>query len=132
MSWQWRMIQNCNMDWLVVSKLTWGWHILTQVKISLTNLKICTLMGSFWSKYIMFDLKNYRGVIFDGTEGWCKIWRKTDSCFEIICKIFVYRLKNSIFILESKMAELNQNKNSKQPDQPDPVWKLYFTLEING
>ena len=27
------------------------------------------------------------------------------------------------------MAELNQNKNSKQPDRPDAVWKLYFTLE---
>ena len=27
-----------------------------------------------------------------------------------------HRLKNSDFILESKMAELNQNKNSKQPD----------------
>ena len=40
-------------------------------------------------------------------------------------------LKNRDFILESKMAELNQNKNSKQPDQPDAVWKLYFTLEIN-
>ena len=26
------------------------------------------------------------------------------------------RVKNSDFILESKMAELNQNKNSKQPD----------------
>ena len=41
------------------------------------------------------------------------------------------RLKNSDFILESKMAELNQNKNSKQPDWPDAVWKLYFTFEIN-
>ena len=29
-----------------------------------------------------------------------------------------YRLKNSDFILESKIAELNQNKNSKQPDRP--------------
>ena len=27
-----------------------------------------------------------------------------------------HRLKNSDFILESKMAELNQNKNSKEPD----------------
>ena len=26
-----------------------------------------------------------------------------------------HRLKNSDFILESKMAELDQNKNSKQP-----------------
>ena len=42
--------------------------------------------------------------MFDGTEYWCKIWRKTDLRFQ---KIFVYRLKNSDFILESKMAELN-------------------------
>ena len=39
---------------------------------------------------------------------------------------------NSDFILESKMAELNQSKHSKQPDRPDAVWKLYFTLAING
>ena len=30
-----------------------------------------------------------------------------------------HRLINSDFILESKMAELNQNQNSKQPDWPD-------------
>ena len=42
-----------------------------------------------------------------------------------------HRLKNSNLILESQMAELIQNKNSKQPDRPDTVWKLYFTLEIN-
>ena len=35
------------------------------------------------------------------------------------------------FILESKMLELNQDKNSKQPDRPGAVWKLYFTVEIN-
>ena len=28
------------------------------------------------------------------------------------------------------MAELNQSRNSKQPDRLDTVWKLYFTLEI--
>ena len=32
-----------------------------------------------------------------------------------------HRLKESDFILESKMGELNQNKKSKQPDQPDAV-----------
>ena len=42
-----------------------------------------------------------------------------------------HRLKNIDFILENKMAKLNKNKNSKQPDGPDTVWKLYFTLEIN-
>ena len=43
--------------------------------------KICTLMGSFWRKYIMFELKKYRGVMFHGTEEWCKIWKKTDLWF---------------------------------------------------
>ena len=42
-----------------------------------------------------------------------------------------HRVKNRDFILESKMAELNQNKNSKQEDRPGAVWKRYFTLEIN-
>ena len=42
------------------------------------------------------------------------------------------RLKNSDLILESKMVELNQSKNSKQVDRPDGARKLYFTLEING
>ena len=32
-----------------------------------------------------------------------------------------HRLKNSDFILESKIAEPNQNQNSKQPDRPDAV-----------
>ena len=41
------------------------------------------------------------------------------------------RLKNSDFVLESKMVELNQNKYSKQLDRPDAVRKLYFSLEIN-
>ena len=32
-----------------------------------------------------------------------------------------HKLKNSDFILKRKMAELNQNKNSKQPDRSNPV-----------
>ena len=43
--------------------------------------KNCTIMDSVWTKYIMFELKNYTGVMFNGTEYWCKIWRKTDLCF---------------------------------------------------
>ena len=74
-------------------------------------------MGCFWPKYITFELKKYRGVLFDGTEDWCKVWRKTDLCFPKWHEKF----GNSDFILESKMTELNQNKNSKQPDQSDAV-----------
>ena len=33
----------------------------------------------------------------------------------------VERLKNSDFILESRMVELNKNKNSEKPDPPDVV-----------
>ena len=43
--------------------------------------KICTLIGPFCAKYIIFDLKKYRGVIFHDTEESCKIWRKTDLWF---------------------------------------------------
>ena len=34
-----------------------------------------------------------------------------------------HRLKKSDFILETKMAELNKNKNLKQLDRPDAVRK---------
>ena len=43
--------------------------------------KTCTFICSYCAKYLMFDLKKYRGVIFHGTEGWCKILRKTDLWF---------------------------------------------------
>ena len=42
------------------------------------------------------------------------------------------RSKRSNFILETNMAELNQNQNSKKPDRPDAMWNLYFTLEIKN
>ena len=44
----------------------------------------------------------------------------------------VKRLKNNDFILESKLAKLNQNQNSKQPGRPDAMWKLYFILETKN
>ena len=43
--------------------------------------KACTLICSYCAKYLMFELKKYREVIFHDTEGWCKIWRKTDFWF---------------------------------------------------
>ena len=127
------MTQNLKRKWLVNSKMTrgiwWIWPEHSEIS------KICTLMGCFWPKYIMFELKKYRGVMFDGTEDWCKIWRKTDLYFlkwhEEFGKFFVHKLKNGDFILESKMAELNKNKNSKQPDWLYAAWKRCFTLEIN-
>ena len=40
--------------------------------------KIFPLMGSFWAKYLLFEIKKCRGVIFHATKDWCKIWRGTD------------------------------------------------------
>ena len=73
-------MQNLERNWLVVSKLTWGiWQIFTkQSKVS----KIFNLMGFFWAKYILFELKKYGGDIFHDTEEWCKSWRKTDLWFK--------------------------------------------------
>ena len=71
----------------------------------------------WWHWILMQSLKENWLVLSEMT------WR--------IRQIFFLGLKNSNFILESKKAELNQNQNLKQPDRPDAVWKLYFTLGIN-
>ena len=52
------------------------WH--EHLKVS----KIFTLMGSFWTKYILFGLKKYRGVIFHDTEEWYKIWKGINLSFQ--------------------------------------------------
>ena len=44
--------------------------------------KIFTLIVSFWEKYILFELKKYRGVIFHEIEEGSKIWRGTDLSFQ--------------------------------------------------
>ena len=63
-----------------LTKLTWGiWGILNR---ALENLKNLLFNRPLWPKYIIFELKKYRGVMFDSTEDWCKIWRKTDLCFQ--------------------------------------------------
>ena len=44
--------------------------------------KIFTLMHSFRAKYILFELKKYRGVIFKDTKVRYKIWRGIDLSFQ--------------------------------------------------
>ena len=119
------------------------WHvciIVQNFRLLTAHVKfhqICTLIGSFCWKYIKFqrsyilwhwrvkqNLKKKRFVVLKMTRiWWVLIWKIWNFDF--------HRLKKSDFILESKMVELHQNTNSKQPDRPDAMWKLYFTLEIN-
>ena len=70
----WRGIYLLFQNWNGEFDKFWPEHL----KVS----KIFILMCSFWAKYILFELKKYRGVIFHDTAEWCKIWRKTDLWFE--------------------------------------------------
>ena len=44
--------------------------------------EIFTLIGSLLAKYILFELKKYRGIICPEAEEGYKIWRGIDSSFE--------------------------------------------------
>ena len=58
---QWKKIQTLKQNWLFIWKMTWEiWWNLTWAA---ENLKIWTLMGYFCRKYVMFELKRYRGVL---------------------------------------------------------------------
>ena len=55
LSWHWRVIQTLKKNGLFVWKRIWRtWWILTWV---LESLKVCTLIGYFCRKYVMFELK---------------------------------------------------------------------------
>ena len=43
--------------------------------------KICTLTGCFWSKYIMFELKKYKGVMFEALKADAKFEGKLTCAF---------------------------------------------------
>ena len=53
--------QTLKKNWLFIWKTTWEiwWNLTWAVE----NLKICTFMGYFCTKYVMFELKRYRGVL---------------------------------------------------------------------
>ena len=65
-------------DWCKIWRKTDVVSKMTRICWNLTPALIC----SYCAKYSMFHLKTYRGVIFHGTEEWCKIGRKTDLLFE--------------------------------------------------
>ena len=89
-------------------------------------------MCCFWPKYLMFVLKKVqRSYVWKLMQNLKENWLPLSKMIWRIYQIPVHRLENRDFTLESKKAELNQNKNSKQPDWADAVWKLYFTFETN-
>ena len=63
----WRGIDSSFQNWHEEFDEFWPKHLKV--------LKTFILMCSFWAKYILFELKKYRGVIFNETEEEYKIWR---------------------------------------------------------
>ena len=65
--------------WTGIDLSSQNWHEefdefwLKNLKVS----KICPLIGCFWAKYIMFELKRYRGAIFYDTRVWRKNLKKS-------------------------------------------------------
>ena len=76
----WRGIEFSFQNWLKEFDKIWPEHS----KVS----KMFILMSSFWAKYIFFELKMYRGIIFHETEEGNKIWRGIDLLFQNSCKEF--------------------------------------------
>ena len=79
--------------------------------------KIFILMFSFWAKYILFELKEYRGVIFRGIEEGYKIWRGIDLSFQNRRKEF-----NKFWTEHSKV--------SKNFTLMDSFWAKYILFEL--
>ena len=78
---------------------------------------------------MIFVLKKYRGV---ASWHWILMqnlkenWRVLSKMTWRIWQIFVQRLKNRDFILESKMVKLNQNKNSTTRSSGCRVKTLFY------
>ena len=61
LSWHWNKIQTLKKNWLFIWKMTW--RIWWNLSWAVESLKMSTLMGYFCWKYVMFDLKRYRGGV---------------------------------------------------------------------
>ena len=70
----WREIDLSFQNWHREFDKFWPEHL----KVS----KIFTLIGFFWARYILFELKRYRGVIIHETEEGYKIWRGSHLSFQ--------------------------------------------------
>ena len=134
MSWQWRMMQNLKRNRLVVSKLKWEiWQILTRAFENLKNFHFNGLLLSkvdnVLTKKVQRSYGWYHWRLFmqNLKENWLVLLKTKWGIWQIFAG---WKIAIS-YILENKMVELNQNKNSEQPDPPYAVWKICFILKTN-
>ena len=80
--WQWRVMQNLDRNWLVVSKI--DIRNLTSFEQARRSLKKWPVNGLLLSKvYIVPGKKKYSGVIFHDTEEDAKFGEELTCCFKI-------------------------------------------------
>ena len=107
--------------------MTWKiWQILSRALEILKSLQFNGLflikVYNVWAKKVQRSYVRWHWRLIQNLkQNWLVLSKMTWR----IWQIFVHRLKNGNFILKSRMAEQNPNKNSKQPDGTDAVWKLY-------
>ena len=88
-------------------------------------------MGSLWPKHIMFELKQYRGVIFHDNEEWCKIWRKTEmgNLSNFHQSIWLYPFAQSRKCMSLKFTEelcvMTVKNDSKIEEEMTCCFKIY-------
>ena len=75
MSWQWRMIQKLNRNWLVVFKLTWGTLDPSTQKKLCFNWLLVTKVYNVWAMKVQRTYLSWHWRVM-------QIWRKIDSRFE--------------------------------------------------
>ena len=105
--------------WRGIELLFQNWHKEFD-KISLEHSKVSKifiLMSSFWAKYILFELKKYRGIIFHETEEGYKIWGGIDFSFQNWHKEF-----DKIWPEHSKVSKIFILKSS--------FWAKYIFFEL--
>ena len=130
LSWHWRVMQSLKKNWCIVWKMTWGiWQIFTR---ALRSVKIGTLMGSFCPKQKMHELKIYRGIMWNHTEEWWKIWRGIDFLFQNWHKEF-----DELWLENSKVSQIYTLMGCFWPKyimfELKSTEELYFmTLECDG
>ena len=79
--------------------------------------KIFISMGSFWAKYLLFELTKYRGIIFREPEEWYKIWKGIELSFQNWHKEF-----DKIWPVYSKISKMFMLMGS--------FWAKYLLFEV--
>ena len=126
-SWQLRMMQMFEKNWLVVSKLTWGiWRILTPTLESFKNLQfnepVLTQIYNAWARKVQRKIFFFHWRMMQNLKkNWLVLSKMTWGIWQIFTG---WKIAISFY-------NVKWSKNSKQPDRSDAMWKLYFTLETN-